>query len=259
MSEPEILLAMPKYEIREDYIERLAEFWPEPRDQLHFGGWKATIELVEKLQLDKGEFLLDLCCGEGGTACWLAKEYGRKVAGFDILESAITAAKQCAKEKGVEDLTDFRVADVFELPFPDSSFDIIFGLDPDGIAHQDRVEIFQECKRVLQTGGRIGFQHWIVQPGTPSEDIKRFEDATVATGYPYMTRLTVDDYLEDMNKAGFKDIVVEDLSRMYHEHTLKIREKVKELNRELDSWHSMLLDLYEKGVKIGVRILAGTE
>ncbi|MGY5881489.1 MAG: methyltransferase domain-containing protein [Candidatus Thorarchaeota archaeon] len=259
MSEHKAVLAMPREEIREDYIERLAEFWPEPREQLHFGGWTATLELVEKLQLDKGEYLLDLCCGEGGTACWLAKEHGRRVAGIDILEKAIEAANRCSEEKGVADRTDFRVADVFELPFSDSTFDIIYGLDPDGIAHQDRVEIFRECKRVLQIGGKMGFQHWLIQSDAAPEDIEHFEETTAGTGYPYMKRLTVKDYLDDLRDAGFKDFMIEDLSEMYHKHTLKIKERVKELNIELDSWHSMLLDLCGKGVKIGARILASTE
>ncbi|MFW9787823.1 MAG: SAM-dependent methyltransferase [Candidatus Thorarchaeota archaeon] len=259
MSGHKAVLDMPREKIREDYIERLASFWPEPRDQLHFGGWRATYELVEKLNLDTANHILDICCGEGGTACWLAKEYGRRVAGIDILKSAIKVAKKCAKKNRVTDLTDFRVADVFDLPFHENEFDVIYGLDPDGIAHMDRLDIFRECKRVLKSGGKLGFQHWLVHKGTPQEDIAYFETVTMGTGYPYMRRLTVDEYVMDLENAGFRDIVVEDLSEMYMAHTLKIKDKVAEMNKDLDVWHAMLLELYDKGVRIGARIIAETD
>ncbi|MFX1575343.1 MAG: hypothetical protein ACFFB0_21615 [Promethearchaeota archaeon] len=35
----------------ESVIERLAEFWPEPREQLHFGDWDSTYQLIERLNL----------------------------------------------------------------------------------------------------------------------------------------------------------------------------------------------------------------
>ena len=58
---------MPGEKVPENYIDRLVEFWPEPREQLHFGGWAATHELVDKLNLDKVEaslaslFSLHIC------------------------------------------------------------------------------------------------------------------------------------------------------------------------------------------------------
>ncbi|MHA2426030.1 MAG: hypothetical protein ACXAEF_14665 [Candidatus Thorarchaeota archaeon] len=76
---------MPSERIPENYIDRLAEFWPEPRDQVHFGGWATTYDLVDSFNPDTANHLFDICCGEGGTACWLAKEYGRKVSGMDAL------------------------------------------------------------------------------------------------------------------------------------------------------------------------------
>ncbi len=247
---------MPGERVPEDYIDRLVEFWPEPRDQLHFGGWPATYSLVEMLKLDKTDDLLDICCGEGGTACWLAKRYGRRVSGIDALKGAIAKAIDCARNEKVEELTTFKVADVFDLPFENSSFNVVYGQDPDGLAHRERADIFRECKRVLRKNGIIGFQHWLPHADTPQRDLDYFEKVTVGTGYPYMTRLCVTDYIEDLETAGFENIIVDDLSEMYKNHTLRIQKIFQEKNQPIDRWHGMLLDFYNKGVKIGVRIIA---
>ena len=88
----------PSGNVDKTIIDRLAEFWPEPREQLHFGGWKATFDLVKRLDFSNSQKVLDVCCGEGSTACWLAKEYGLKVNGIDILDRAIAVAKEKAKD-----------------------------------------------------------------------------------------------------------------------------------------------------------------
>jgi ubiquinone/menaquinone biosynthesis C-methylase UbiE len=246
----------PRGEIEDGYIDRLAENWPGPREQLHFGGWEATYQLVERLDLPNAKRVMDICCGEGSTACWLADTYDVKVVGIDILEKAIVVARTRAKVKELVDLVTFKRADVFELPFDDSSFDAIYGQDPDGLAHKDRVDAFAECFRILLPGGRFGFQHWLPHSGTPDDILKRFEKTTQGTDYPYMGRLSVDDYVMDLKKAGFINITVEDTSEMYESHTRGMLDVAEKNGRGLDEWHTMLLELYDQGVKVGVRILA---
>ena len=101
----------PSRKIDRTVIDRLAEFWPEPREQLHFGGWKATYDLVERLDVLNSQKVLDICCGEGSTACWLAKEHGLDVNGIDILDKAISVARERAETQGISDLVDFKVGD----------------------------------------------------------------------------------------------------------------------------------------------------
>ncbi len=246
----------PRGEIEEGYLDRLAENWPEPREQLHFGGWEATYQMVEKLQLHNAKHAMDICCGEGGTACWLADTYQIRVTGIDILEKAIVVARTRARVKDLEDLVSFEPADVFDLPFPDSSFDVIYGQDPDGLAHKDRADAFREARRVLQPNGWFGIQHWLLHSGTSPEDLRKFEEVTQGSDYEYMQRLSVDDYIADFEESGFKDIEVEDLSEMYREHALKMDAVATEAGRKLDEWHTMFLEMSERGVKIGVSIKA---
>lgn len=243
----------------ETVIERLAEFWPEPREQLHFGGWKATYDLVDRIGLDKAERLLDICCGEGGTANWLSEKYQKKVSGVDILESAIEVANKRAKEKGVEDYVDFKVADIFNLPYSDSTFDIVYGQDADALAHRERKLIFQEIARVLKPQGLVGFQLWIPCPSMSEDKVKHFEQVTVKAGFPEMTRLSVKDFIADLKAAGFTNIIIDDLSKIYHDHMIKMAEEYHKKLKVPDDWHKMLLDLMNESYEFGVRIIAKTK
>lgn len=246
----------PKGRLDETIIDRLSEFWPEPREQLHFGGWKTTHELVEKLDLKNVKNVMDLCCGEGSTACWLAKEYGCNVSGVDILRKAISVAEIRAKELGVSDLVDFKEGDIFKLPYEDNSFNAVYGQDPDGIAHKDRKLIFTEIWRTLKPHGRFGFQLWIPFSTVSNERVKYFEEVTSEAGFPEMIRLSVHDFIQDLKEAGFTNIIVEDLSEIYSNHMRGMEKKYGEKLASPDKWHKMLLEMVDDGLKFGVRIIA---
>lgn len=244
-------------EISEDYLDRLATTWPEPREQLHHGGWEATYEMARALGLDKADHALDLCCGEGATARWLAKAYQRRVTGVDILEQAIAHARRQAEAEGVADLVSFEVANIFKLPFPDATFDVIYGQDPDGLAHYRRVLIFEECKRVLQPGGIISFHHWILHSGAPQEVREHFDRETMAVGFPSMHRLSVDDYRIDLQAAGFQNVEVEDMSAVYQKHLEGVARIANEREPgSADAWTTMVLSLMREGHKVGARMTA---
>jgi len=246
----------PSGKIDKTVIDRLAEFWPEPREQLHFGGWKATYDLVQRLDLLNSQKILDVCCGEGSTACWLAKEHGLNVNGIDILDKAISVAREKAKAQGVTVLVDFKVGDVFDLPYNDSTFDVVYGQDPDGLAHKERKLIFKEIRRVLKNHGRLGFQLWIPFSSVPEEKIKRFERVNGEVGSPEMTRISVFDFIQDLKDAGFSNIIFEDLSEIYFKHMRGMEEIYHQKLKVPDKWHNMLLKMIDEGLKFGVRIIA---
>ncbi len=65
---------------------------------------------------------LDLACGEGRNALWLA-ERGWKVVGVDFSEVAIGRARRQAAERGLA--VDFVLADVLETPLDEAGFDLV--------------------------------------------------------------------------------------------------------------------------------------
>jgi len=83
----------------------------------HLGGSNATKELVELCHVDKDKYVLDVGCGIGTTACLLAKRYGCRAVGVDIYEKMIELSRKRAKEEGVEERVEFKVADAQKLSF----------------------------------------------------------------------------------------------------------------------------------------------
>ncbi|MDR1513433.1 MAG: methyltransferase domain-containing protein [Propionibacteriaceae bacterium] len=72
--------------------------------------------------LKPGQSLLDVGCGEG----WITRDLARlvhpgRVVGVDASEEAIAQAEAGGD---IPDNLSFAVADLFELPFPDASFDV---------------------------------------------------------------------------------------------------------------------------------------
>ena len=65
---------------------------------------------------------LDICCGTGTEAIYLAKK-GFEVSGIDISEKAIEIAEKKAEEEKL--IVDFKTGDVLNMPYPDNFFGFV--------------------------------------------------------------------------------------------------------------------------------------
>lgn len=65
---------------------------------------------------------LDVGCGEGADAIWLAR-HGWTVTAVDISEVALARARAAAEQAGVD--VDWICGDVLQTPFPPASFDLL--------------------------------------------------------------------------------------------------------------------------------------
>ncbi len=97
----------------------------------HMGGLETTRELFELCGINEDTFVLDVGCGAGATACYLAKTYGCRVVGVDLRESMVALSNERAQRERLTDadnkhpLVEFRVADAQDLPFNDAHFDVV--------------------------------------------------------------------------------------------------------------------------------------
>lgn len=106
------------------------------------------------LALAPGELVLDVGCGSGSMARTMAKaEPGARVVGVDVRANYLDFARDQALAAGLTNL-EFKVGDVFSLPFADATFDVVWTkylfqwLKDIGPA-------LDEVARVLKPGGRI--------------------------------------------------------------------------------------------------------
>ncbi len=102
--------------------------------------------------LRPGMSLLDVGCGPGSISLDLAGLVTH-VVGIDGADAAIERAKAEAVRRGVHNI-EFRIADAYELPFEDDSFDVVH-------AHQvlqhlgNPVRALVEARRVVKPGGIV--------------------------------------------------------------------------------------------------------
>ena len=148
--------------VSSDYYFALQSSWGLTK---HMGGLRATKELVELCRVNKDMHILDVGCGVGITACYIAAEYGCKVSAVDISKDMIERAEERAKKKGLRDKIEFKVADAQALPFVDNSFDAVISESVNAFV-EDKQKAINEYRRVTKPGGYVGFNEvtWIESP-----------------------------------------------------------------------------------------------
>lgn len=73
-----------------------------------------------------GSKVLELGCGVGAQSVILARHSpGAEITSVDISPASIAAAREAVDREGFANVT-FQVADIFDLPFPEESFDHVF-------------------------------------------------------------------------------------------------------------------------------------
>jgi SAM-dependent methyltransferase len=130
------------------------EHWEEhygERDRMWSGRVNAAFaEIVEPL---KPGTALDLGCGEGGDAMWLA-ERGWQVLAVDISETALQRAAEDADARGVGNRIDFQAHDLSER-FPEGAFDLVSAQFLHSTLPLDRTRIFQRAADVIRPHGLL--------------------------------------------------------------------------------------------------------
>ena len=101
--------------------------------------------VAERLALERGQCVVDIGCGYGATAGWLAEHRGVEVAGFTLSQA------QAAVGRARPGLT-CHVRDWLENGMPDATFDRAYAIESS--EHMvDKARFFAEANRVLKQGG----------------------------------------------------------------------------------------------------------
>jgi cyclopropane fatty-acyl-phospholipid synthase-like methyltransferase len=138
----------------------------------HPGGLALSRLMVDKMGLDKDSTLLDIACGDGKTATYLAKSLGLHVSGIDVSEEMITVAIQRAEDIGVQNRTDFRVALASKVPYESQNFNAVIS-ECALCTFYDKEAAMSELSRVLKPGGIVGLNDVIVKDhGALGEELR---------------------------------------------------------------------------------------
>jgi cyclopropane-fatty-acyl-phospholipid synthase len=86
-------------------------YFTDPGNDLHSAQFDKKRLIAAKLLLKKGMRVLDIGCGFGGLALYLAKTYGVEVTGITLSEEQYKVAVERAKQEGLTELAKFHLRD----------------------------------------------------------------------------------------------------------------------------------------------------
>ena len=147
----------------------LARLRPEdlaPVDEFHIRGREATVELARRASLKPGSHVLDVGCGLGGSARYLAAEHQCQVMGIDLTQEYVDTANALAGMVGLSDKVAFRQASALEMPFDDGAFDVVW-TEHVQMNIADKHAFYRELGRVTRPKGVLLFHDIFQGAGGP--------------------------------------------------------------------------------------------
>ncbi len=137
-------------------------------DSLHPGGLALTGRLGNLLELSPSDHVLDVACGRGESAIFLATRFGCRVTGVDLGETNVAHATSRAEAANVSTLVQFRLGDAERLDYPDASFDVVV-CECAFCTFPNKRAATREFVRVLRSGGRLGLSDLTRSGELPAE------------------------------------------------------------------------------------------
>lgn len=164
----------------------------------HPGGLQLTRQLLEEEDIHAEMSILDVGCGTGQTASYIAQNYPCCVIAVDNNERMIQKCKQRVAQNGLS--VDVRQANVEKnLPFGDNAIDLI--LAESIIAFTDAERSIGELRRILKPDGRL-LAIEVSKDGMLQPD----EEKMICDFYGFTGLRTADDWRSILQAGGFSEI-----------------------------------------------------
>jgi tocopherol O-methyltransferase len=206
----------------ETYPEQRLLWMTSAARAIHLGFWERLTSnhtealinmnrvLAARAGLRPGDLVLDAGCGVGGSAIWLAQQFGVRVVGVTVVRCQIDRAHRYARERGVADRVTFEHQDMTSTTFPDGSFDVVWALE--SLCHvPDKERFLAEARRLLKPAGRLVvasfFRHR--RPFSP-EDERPLRSCI--SGWAVPDLMTPEEFTGAARQTGFTTIRLEDVT-----------------------------------------------
>ena len=161
----------------------------------------SAVEFLERLGVEAGASLLDVACGSGQLSLVAARR-GVRVTGVDIATNSILAARGRAASEGLD--ARFDEGDAEDLPYPDSSFDVVASIF--GAMFAPRPErVAGELLRVCRPGGVIAMGNW-TREGFIGQMFKTFARFIAPPGMPAPVLWGDEGVVRERFGAGVSDL-----------------------------------------------------
>lgn len=183
----------------------------------HPGGLALSKLMADRMGVDADSVVLDVACGDGKTATYLAKTLGCGVSGIDASLQMVNSAKELAQDLGVEDRTDFAVALAGTIPHEDNFFTHVLS-ECSLCTFVDKEHATREFTRVLAPGGVFGLNDVTVRNHDELDDeLKSLLGRVVCIA----DALSSDNYIGLFVQNGYRLVTASDHSNLLEEMVRK--------------------------------------
>lgn len=165
------------------------------------GGLREVWSLADGLGLTPNSRVLEIGCGLGGPARFIAERYGCRVTGLDLTSRQLSIAQELTRGLEVEPHVQFVRGDARKLPFANRAFTHIYSNE--AFVHvTDKPQSIREAFRVLEPRGVFCVQDPVHDPQL---QITLLEDS--------LHPMSVEGYREAVLDAGFEELIITDRTR----------------------------------------------
>lgn len=120
-----------------------------------FGGWKGTDRLIDLLNISDIEHpkILEVGCSTGYITRYIAKKFDCEIIGIDLSDIILEIAENEANKQKLTNVR-FQKGNAENIPFPEKSFDILYGEAITALM-PDPIKVINEYCRVLKPNGKL--------------------------------------------------------------------------------------------------------
>lgn len=126
-----------------------------PVDEFHIGGRGATEHFMQKLGLQTDQLVLDVGCGLGGAARYVAATFNTGVRGIDLTSEYVDTGNVLCGWVKLDDRVNLTQGSVLSMACEDCLFDAAYMMHV-GMNIADKQALFEEVYRVLTPGATFG-------------------------------------------------------------------------------------------------------
>ncbi|WP_391117063.1 class I SAM-dependent methyltransferase [Psychrobacillus sp. L3] len=165
----------------------------------HPGGYSLTQSLLENVNIQPTKSVLDIGCGTGQTAAFLAEQFNCHVTAVDNHPIMVEKALERFRENGFS--VNVLEGDSQNLYFADSSFDFIIAESV--IVFTDISKTLHELSRVLKSRGSM-----IIIEMTAEQNLSEELRGKVCNLYGINDILNEEEWISKLQQAGFTQIEI---------------------------------------------------
>ncbi len=187
------------------------------------GGAEGIENLFDEVAIE-GKKALDIGCGLGGVALYLAEEYGMEVTGLEVNPWMVIEANKRIPEHLKKKLDFLLTTSNSGWPLPSNSFDVIYSKGV--LTHlETKDEVLQECQRLLKEDGLLVINDWLSSEEKQwGENIAKLVELENLALYPE----SESGYREVLEQGGFTIRSVRDESPVYLRFNRQIANRLKD-------------------------------